>query len=144
MGASIVRLNWAAQRLELLPAGTEPARGSVSLPVAGVMHFGADEGMRINWQAATISAVLDGMPIDLGITTWPGSTITNAGFVTENDLLSCYSKHIDYVVPVGITGRAPVSVATARRLELGTASIDAPSWGWRARDHRTTAFMRHG
>jgi PDZ domain len=67
------------------------------------------------------------MPVDLALDTGFGGVVQlHEPFVRAQNLLARYAKHIDIETPGGVDGPLAVSVAMARRLQLGSLSIDQP------------------
>jgi hypothetical protein len=126
-GSSILRIEWAARRLELLTADAAPDPEGVSLPMSASLIYGVTSASGPQWLGATVTAVLDGTPIDLGLdTAFSGVIRVNQPYVDAQGLLIRYAKHIDFEVPAGLDGHTPVSLAMGRRLELGGVSVDQP------------------
>jgi len=123
-GHSIIRIEWAARRLELLADDAEPDPAGTSLPLATRLAFGPGSATGPQWLGATVSATLDGTQLDLGLDTgFAGIVRLNESFVQQQDLLNRYEKHIDFLGP----GRRPsLSMTMARRLGLGGVSIEQP------------------
>jgi hypothetical protein len=126
-GPSILRIEWAAQRIELLPPEAAPDPAGLVLPLATSLQYSNESATAPLWRGASVSAMLDGMRMDLALDTGFGGMVSlNEPFVREEDLLSRYRKHADFDAPGGIDGRLAMSLAIGGVLALGDVTVDQP------------------